>query len=74
MMEKILLRNFEKIKRFFVFAALHFCAKKIAICIIIRKLHFAQSGVFPLLRYSVLRNFAEHNLIKKLIKGINCIH
>ena len=41
----------------FAFVALHFCAKKIALCAIIRKLDFAQNCAIPLLCYSVLRNF-----------------
>jgi len=32
--------------------------EKIALCAIIRKLHFAQNCAFPLLHYSVLGNFA----------------
>ena len=49
----------------FAFVALYFCAKKIALCAIIRNLH---------LRYSVFRNFVEQILNKRLNKGVNCIN
>ena len=51
-----------------------FLREKIALCAIIRKLYFAQNWAFPLLRYLVLRNFAEQILSKRLNKGVNCIN
>ena len=62
------------------FHSQNFCAifakesEKVAFCVIIRKLHFAQNCAIPLLRYSVLRNFAKKILRKRLKKGINCIN
>ena len=57
----------------FAFVALHFCAKKIALCAIICKLDFAQNCAIPLLCYSVLRNFAIQILDKRL-KGVNFLN
>ena len=52
----------------------YFSREKLALCVIIRKLHWAKNCAILLLRNSVLRNFKEHILIKRLIKGVNCIH
>ena len=47
-----------------------FATEKIALCAIICKLHYAQNCAIPLLRYSVLRIFAEKFLRKRLNKGV----
>ena len=39
-----------------------------------KKLPFAQNCAIPLLINFVLRNFTGHFLIKRLIKGANCIY
>ena len=53
----------------FAFVALHFCAKNSILCNHSRISFRAQLHYF-VLRYSVFRNFAEHFLIKRLIKGV----
>ena len=53
----------------FAFVALHFCAKNSILCNHSRISFRAQLHYFVLC-YSVLRNFAEHFLIKRLIKGV----
>ena len=63
-----------KKSQIFAFVAPHFGAKKIALCEIIRKLHFAQNCTIPLLRYFVLRNFTEQILSKRVNKGVNCMN
>ena len=70
---KTLTQFLRKKAQIFAFVALHFCAKKIALCAIIRKLDFAQNCAIPLLCYSVLRNFAIQILDKRL-KGVNFLN
>ena len=52
----------------FYFVALHFCAKNSTLR------NHSKTSFRAKLRYSVLRNFAEQILIKRLIKGVNCIN
>ena len=58
-------KTFAKESANFCYRCATFLREKIELCAIIRKLHFAQNCAIPLLRYSVLRNFAEQILSKK---------
>ena len=53
----------------FAFVALHFWAKNSILCNH-SPISFRAQLLYFVLRYSVLRNFAEHFLIKRLIKGV----
>ena len=66
-----LFRNFSKRKRKVLLLLRYIFARKIALCAIIRKLHFAQKLRYSLLHYTGLRNFVEQILIKGWIK-VNC--
>ena len=62
----------------FAFVALLFARKNSTLRNYLQTL-FRENFAIPLLRYSVLRysvlrNFAEQILIKRLIKGVNCIN
>ena len=70
---KTIAQFLRKKAQIFAFVVLHFYAKKKHFAIIC-KLHFAKNFAIPLMRYSVLHNFAEQILNTRLNKGVNCIN